>query len=130
MIPMNVLRFSVGVFIVCLAFLLVGRAHASEQCGKASWYALTGTTASGEKADPGSLTAAHRTLPFGTLVRVENLRNGRSVIVKVNDRGPFRPGRIIDVTRRAADRLGFVRSGVARVRISVPKQAGLLRNDC
>jgi rare lipoprotein A len=130
MISMNVLRFSVGVFIVCLAFLLVGRANASAQCGKASWYALSGTTASGEKADPRGLTAAHRTLPFGTLVRVENLRNGRSVTVKVNDRGPFRPGRIIDVTRRAADRLGFVRSGVARVRISVPKQAGLLRKDC
>ena len=130
MIPMNVLRFSVGVFVVCLAFLLVGRAGASEQCGKASWYALTGTTASGEKSNPRGLTAAHRTLPFGTVVRVENLRNGRSVLVKVNDRGPFRRGRIIDVSRRAADQLGFLRAGVARVRISVPKQAGLLRNDC
>jgi rare lipoprotein A len=130
MIPMNVLRFGVGVFVVCLAFLLVGRATASEQCGKASWYALGGTTASGERANPSGLTAAHRTLPFGTLVRVENLRNGRTVMVRVNDRGPFRSSRIIDVTKRAAEQLGFRRAGVARVRISVPEKSGTLRNNC
>jgi len=130
MISINVLRFGVGVFVLCLAFLLVGRASASVQCGKASWYALGGKTASGERADPGQLTAAHPTLPFGTLVKVENLRNGRSVTVRVNDRGPFRSGRIIDVTRRAAEQLGFRRAGVARVRISAPKASGPLRNNC
>ena len=130
MISENVLRFGVGVFVLCLAFLLVGRASAADQCGKASWYALGGKTASGERADPRQLTAAHPSLPFGTLVKVENLRNGRAVTVRINDRGPFRSGRIIDVTRRAAEQLGFRGAGIARVRISVPKKTALLRNNC
>lgn len=130
MISVNVLRFGVGVFVLCLAFLVVGRASAAVQCGKASWYALGGMTASGERADPRQLTAAHPTLPFGTLVKVENLRNGRTVTVRVNDRGPFRSGRIIDVSRRAAEQLGFRSAGVARVRIVVPRKTGLLHNNC
>ncbi len=130
MISINVLRFGVGVFVLCIAFLLVGRASASVKCGKASWYALGGMTASGERADPRQLTAAHPTLPFGTLVKVENLRNGRSVMVRVNDRGPFRSGRIIDVTKRAAEQLGFHRAGVARVRITAPESSGRLRDNC
>ena len=66
-----------------------------------------------------ALTAAHRTLPFGTIVRVTNLGNGRSVSVRINDRGPFRQGRIIDLSYEAARRLGIVSRGTARVEITV-----------
>ena len=89
------------------------------QCGKASWYALTSMTASGERADPNDLAAAHRTLPFGTLVRVSNLGNGREITVRINDRGPFVAGRVIDVTKAAANKLGFVPQGIAKVRITM-----------
>ncbi|TCD48301.1 septal ring lytic transglycosylase RlpA family protein [Chlorobium sp. N1] len=88
--------------------------------GRASYYALRFSgrrTASGEKHDRDSLTAAHRTLPFGTSVRVTNLSNGREVVVRINDRGPFRKGRIIDVSPAAARKIGIIRSGTARVRI-------------
>lgn len=76
-----------------------------------------GTTASGEAFSSAKLTAAHRTLPFGTMVRVTNLRNGRTVIVRINDRGPFNKGRIIDVTPAAARELHF--SGLAPVALDV-----------
>jgi rare lipoprotein A len=66
-----------------------------------------------------ALAAAHRTLPFGTQVRVENLANHRSVIVRINDRGPYVGGRVIDVTRGAAVQLGMISSGTARVKVSV-----------
>jgi rare lipoprotein A len=89
------------------------------QCGKAAWYDLDGQTASGERSNGSELAAAHRTLPFGTRVRVENLANGRDVIVRINDRGPFVNGRVIDVTRAAAEELGMIRSGIAKVRVSV-----------
>ncbi|TWI87329.1 rare lipoprotein A [Roseibium hamelinense] len=92
----------------------------SAQCGNASWYALNGITANGEKTDPTALTAAHRNLPFGTMVKVKNLANGREVLVRINDRGPFVDGRVIDVTKAAAARLGFIRKGVTRVRITFP----------
>ena len=92
-------------------------AQALTQCGGASWYAMTSKTASGERASPNTMTAAHRSLPFGTKVKVTNLRNGRSVMLRVNDRGPFVGGRIIDVTKAAAAKLGFVNAGVARVRV-------------
>ncbi|PKR90246.1 septal ring lytic transglycosylase RlpA family lipoprotein [Pleomorphomonas diazotrophica] len=94
-------------------------APALAQCGKASWYAERGRTASGERMKVGSRTAAHRTLPFGTLVEVENLRNGRTVVVRINDRGPFIKGRVIDLARTAANELGMVSSGTANVRLSV-----------
>ncbi len=74
-------------------------------------------TASGEAFDPDELTAAHRTLPFGTCLRVENLGNGRSVRVRVTDRGPYAKGRLIDVSEAAARALDLVRQGVARVRV-------------
>ena len=90
--------------------------HASS--GIASVYGyLSGRTANGERSHPGGFTAAHRTLPFGTKVRVTNVRNGRSVIVRINDRGPFVRGRVIDVTPAAACVLGF--SGLAPVRLQV-----------
>lgn len=93
-------------------------ADAFQQCGKASWYKLGGMTASGERANPKGLTAAHRTLPFGTLVDVTNLSNGRTVTVRINDRGPFTKGRVIDVTLAAAQELGFVGKGITRVRVT------------
>lgn len=91
---------------------------AFQQCGKASWYKLGGTTASGERANPQGLTAAHRTLPFGTLVDVTNLSNGKTVTVRINDRGPFAKGRVIDVTLAAARQLGFVQKGITKVRVT------------
>ncbi len=92
------------------------------QRGDASYYADSfegHRTASGETYSGDDLTAAHRWLPFGTRVRVTNVRNGRSVEVVINDRGPFRAGRVIDVSRRAAEALGLVRDGVAPVRVEV-----------
>jgi rare lipoprotein A len=91
---------------------------ASAQSGVASVYAYSGgRTASGERASPGALTAAHRSLPFGTMVRVTNERNGRSVVVRINDRGPFVQGRVIDLTPAGARALGF--SGLAEVNLDV-----------
>jgi rare lipoprotein A len=84
---------------------------ASAQCGRASWYALTSKTASGERMNPSAMTAAHRTLPLGSKVRVTNQRNGRSVVVRINDRGPFVKGRVLDLSKGAAQQLGFVSSG-------------------
>src|ERR1700751_1502543 len=88
------------------------------ESGIASVYSYEGgRSASGEKAAPSGLTAAHRTLPFGTLVRVTNKASGRSVVVRINDRGPFVHGRIIDLTPAAARALGF--SGLANVEVDV-----------
>nr|WP_240610033.1 septal ring lytic transglycosylase RlpA family protein [Halomonas endophytica] len=89
--------------------------------GQASFYAdryQGRRTASGERFDQQALTAAHRTLPFGTEVRVTRLDNGREAVVRVNDRGPFVRGRIIDLSRRAAEELDMVRSGTAPVRLT------------
>lgn len=102
--------------IAMLAPLAVSAVKAQE--GHASWYALRSRTASGEMMNPNAMTAAHRTLPFGTRVRVENLRNGRSVVVRINDRGPFVRGRVIDLSRAAASQLGFLKAGTTRVRIT------------
>src|SRR6266436_1013898 len=87
--------------------------------GLASFYTEGTQTASGEKFDTHELTAAHRTLPFGTRLRVTNVATGRSVTVRVNDRGPFVPGRDVDVSYSAAETLGMVRRGVAKVKLDV-----------
>ncbi|WP_420455544.1 septal ring lytic transglycosylase RlpA family protein [Rubrivirga sp.] len=96
--------------------------------GRASYYGaeLAGNpTASGEPFDPADLTAAHRTLPLGTRVRVTHARTGRSVVVRVNDRGPFHGERVIDVSRAAADEIGLTRSGTAEVELErLPKATG------
>lgn len=84
---------------------------ASAQCGRASWYALTSKTASGERMNPAAMTAAHRSLPFGTKLKVTNKRNGKAVIVRINDRGPFIKGRVIDLSKAAARQLGFISAG-------------------
>lgn len=73
----------------------------------------------GEKYDPNELTAAHRTLPFGTRLRVTNVANGRSVTVRINDRGPFVSGRTVDVSYSAAEKLGIIERGVAKVKMDV-----------
>jgi rare lipoprotein A (peptidoglycan hydrolase) len=91
-----------------------------DEQGVASWYSYpphTRRTANGEWFDARALTAAHRTLPLPSLVEVTNLENGRSVRVLVNDRGPFANGRIIDLSRAAAERLGFIDAGTAQVRV-------------
>lgn len=94
-----------------------GAAHAESWTGKASFYSHGTRTASGARFQPGALTAAHRNLPFGTVLRVTNLANQRSIIVTVNDRGPFVRGRILDVSSGAADALGFRGAGIAQVKI-------------
>jgi rare lipoprotein A len=94
------------------------------QTGGASYYAkkFNGKrTASGAKFRSSKRTAAHRTLPFGTKVKVTNLRNGKSVKVKINDRGPFVSGRIIDLSRKAARKIDMLDAGVARVKIEYKK---------
>ncbi|MGB9141665.1 MAG: septal ring lytic transglycosylase RlpA family protein, partial [Aestuariivirga sp.] len=75
--------------------------------------------ANGERFNPGGMTAAHRTLPFGTKIRVTNLRTGESVVVRINDRGPFVHGRVIDLSLGAARLVGLTKSGVAKVKYSV-----------
>ena len=92
------------------------------QSGKASWYGRHfhgKPTASGEVFDQRLMTAAHKTLPLGSRARVTNLQNGNSVEVTINDRGPFVPGRIIDLSRAAADELGFLETGLAQVRVEI-----------
>jgi rare lipoprotein A len=95
------------------------------QTGEASWYSVKtnrGThTASGQKLIDSSHTAAHKTLPFGTKVMIKNLRNGKSEIVVINNRGPFIKGRVIDVTAGVADKLGFKSRGVAPVELKILK---------
>lgn len=101
------------------ATLATSPARADTSTGVASYYWQGRSTASGERFNPGGMTAAHRTLPFGTKVRVTNLRNGRSVVVRINDRGPFIRGRIIDVSRGAASELGFIGNGITKVQLAV-----------
>jgi rare lipoprotein A len=91
-----------------------------DKTGTASYYGSRHhgkRTASGEPFNKNALTAAHRSLPFGTRVKVTNLNNDRSVVVRINDRGPHTRGRLIDLSRAAAEKLGMVRSGTARVRV-------------
>ena len=124
---------ALGVAVVVLSAMVgsIGQADAAaSQCGKASWYSMGTKTASGERMNASALAAAHRSLPFGTKVRVENLSNGRSVVVRINDRGPFTGGRVIDLTRGAAEQIGMIRSGVARVKVTVVGGGGKLASNC
>ena len=101
---------------MCSAFFVVCSSAAMAESGIASVYAYAGEkTANGETAKPARLTAAHKTLPFGSKVRVTNKRNGKSVVVRINDRGPFIRGRIIDLTPAGARALGF--NGLAPVSV-------------
>jgi rare lipoprotein A len=96
----------------------------SAEKGVASWYGNEfhgRKTASGERFNQEAMTAAHRTLPFGTVVRVEHLDSGRDIKVRINDRGPFVRGRIIDLSKGAARELGMLNQGIAKVRVEVLK---------
>ena len=96
--------------------------HGYAMSGMASWYGESQTTASGERFDKHKMTAAHRTLPLGTYVRVTNTRNGRSVVVRINDRGPYGGhGRIIDLSEAAAKKLDMIDDGVVPVHLEVVK---------
>lgn len=117
-------------FLLCLAFLIVlmmifgffgflaDLADASTQSGQASYYCKGQKTASGQRFNPNALTAAHRSYPFGSRVKVTNRRNGKSVVVVINDRGPFVKGRIIDLSCGAAKQIGMMSSGVAPVTVT------------
>ncbi|WP_337869684.1 septal ring lytic transglycosylase RlpA family protein [Meiothermus sp.] len=97
-------------------------ANPAVQLGRASWYGPRfhgRRTANGERFNKFHLTAAHRTLPFGTRVRITNLQNGRSIVVRINDRGPYIRGRIIDLSYEAARRLGMHRQGVIQVKVEI-----------
>jgi rare lipoprotein A len=98
---------------------LASLATTSGSHGLASFYSEGHETASGERFDPHELTAAHRTLPFGTRLQVTNVATGKSVTVRVNDRGPFVKGRVVDVSYSAAQALGMVHAGVADVKVDV-----------
>ena len=87
----------------------------SGKCGRASWYALTSKTASGERMNASLMTAAHRSLPFGTKVQVTNKTNGKTVVVRINDRGPFIRGRVLDVSRAAAKNIDMINAGHASI---------------
>ncbi|WP_373456317.1 septal ring lytic transglycosylase RlpA family protein [Rhizobium sp. L1K21] len=91
------------------------QAAAGANCGGASWYALHSKTASGERMNPALKTAAHRKLRFGTKIKVTNMRNGKSVVVRVNDRGPFIRGRVLDLSKGAAAEISMIRAGTAKV---------------
>ena len=108
---------------VLIGFLTLGGfdsgVAAKSIVGLASYYKSGKKTANGERFNPNGLTAAHRTLPFGTKVRVTNLRNGKSVVVRINDRGPFIRGRIIDLSLGAARLVELTRTGVSKVKYSV-----------
>ena len=118
----RVRRTGLVLAVLALAMPFGAAWSASAQEGLVSWYGAAfhdRPTASGERFDAGGMTMAHPTLPFGTRVRVTNLRNGRSVIVRVNDRGPHIGRRIADLSHAAAAQLGMVRRGVVRARLEV-----------
>jgi len=132
-------RLSVSLLASCALLLFAGQSQAElkktstpraaetafRQIGTASWYGpgFHGKrTASGERYDQNDLTAAHRKLPLGSEVKVTNLENGRSIVVEINDRGPYIKGRVIDLSKAAARRLGIVEDGLGKVRIEATRQ--------
>jgi len=132
-------RLSMSLLASCALLLMAGQSQAEfkkftaapaaapafRQVGVASWYGpgFHGKrTASGERFDQNDFTAAHRKLPLGSEVKVTNLENGRSIVVEINDRGPYAKGRVIDLSKAAARRLGIVEDGVGKVRIEATRQ--------
>lgn len=115
-----VIPLLIGIAIAAMWFGPIFVISARAQEGVASWYGIPfhgRTTANGERYDMNALTCAHRKLKFGTEVRITNLSNGKTARCRINDRGPFVGGRIIDVSRLVANQLGMLRSGVARVSV-------------
>jgi rare lipoprotein A len=107
------LLIAVSVFTVCPSF--------AATTGLASYYKTGYKTASGERYNPEGYTAAHRKLPFGTKLKVTNLRNGKSVVVRVNDRGPFIAKRVLDLSYGAAKAIGITRAGIGRISFVIVK---------
>lgn len=103
---------------IAVALTISLAAPAAAQSGKASWYSMGHRTASGERYRPDGVSCAHRTFKFGTRLRVTDLATGRSITCRVNDRGPFISGRIVDLSRGAARLLGITGRGVARVTVT------------
>jgi rare lipoprotein A len=101
------------------AFLILSLSAQAGVVGLASYYKSGKVTANGERYNPHGLTAAHRKLKFGTKVRITNLRNGKSVVVRINDRGPFIRGRVIDLSLGAAKVIGLTKTGVGKVSFTV-----------
>jgi peptidoglycan lytic transglycosylase len=123
----NFYRNCIFIFLALYLFPEMDAYAQLPQTGRASYYAEKfhgRTTANGERFNMWQMTAAHRTLPFGTKVKVTNLRNKKSIVVRINDRGPFKPGRIIDLSKGAAAKIDMIRSGTAKVRVesAVAKQ--------
>ena len=130
MIPQRTDAAAIAAALMTIVYVLgVGAAFASSQCGKATWYEA-GLTASGEESAADDLAGAHSTLPFGTQIKVENLGNGQATTVRINDRGRFTNGRIVGVSRAAAEQLGFIHEGVARIRLTVIDGADPLDGSC
>jgi rare lipoprotein A len=100
---------------LCATMVLQTEIAAAGQCGGASWYALHSRTASGEMMNPSAMTAAHKTMKFGTKVRVTHAKTGKSVIVRINDRGPFIKGRVLDLSKGAAKKIGLIGAGHGKV---------------
>lgn len=120
--PAAVLTFAIGTLFMAPHGLVPAEAGGKVISGPASWYGpgFQGRrTANGERFDQNALTAAHRSLPFGTKVKVTCRNSGRSVTVRINDRGPFTGGRVIDLSRAAASKIGIERRGVGAVSIEV-----------
>jgi rare lipoprotein A len=124
--PMRIIQYSHSLIVLfCTILFLTSCSRKITENGKASYYAdkFEGRrTASGETFHQNRLTAAHRTLPFGTKVKVTNVANGRSVKVRITDRGPFAEGRVIDLSKKAAKRIGMVNTGVAVVEVTYKKK--------
>ncbi len=120
-------RHTIGKLLLAMVLLTIGFLNGTAQTshGKASYYARKfngARTASGERLHPDSMTCAHRSYAFGTLLKVTNVNTGKSVVVRVNDRGPFVKGRIIDLSYRAAKELGIISQGIATVMVEPYKK--------
>ncbi len=116
------LYFLLAALIVLSACSSQRTQHSADISGQASWYGAQHhgkKTASGERFNQNALTAAHRTLPFGSKVKVTNTRNNKSVTVRINDRGPYSKGRVIDLSRAAANKIDMINSGVTPVQLQV-----------
>jgi rare lipoprotein A len=120
----DVRKILYSLLILLLCQIYMGCSRKIVESGKASFYAdkfIGRKTASGTVFRQNRMTAAHKTLPFGTKVKVTNLSNGRKAKVRITDRGPFVEGRIIDLTKKAAKRLGMVNAGIVKVEIKYKK---------
>jgi rare lipoprotein A len=121
------MKFVLLLVLSAVGIILCSCTHRITQSGKASYYAdkFNGRkTASGERFNNSLHTAAHKTIPFGTRVKVTNLSNGKSVKVRINDRGPYVAGRLIDLSKSAAQKIDMVNKGVANVKIRYKRKRG------